>query len=32
MLEGFGAYEFMFHASKTNDIPDEVWQRWSLLI
>ena len=32
MLEAFGAYEFMFHASETNDIPDEVWQRWSLVI
>ncbi|MFT5520826.1 MAG: hypothetical protein ACI9IA_001423 [Enterobacterales bacterium] len=32
MLEAFGAYEFMFHASETKDIPDEVWQRWSLVI
>ena len=32
MLEVFGAYEFMFHASETNDIPAEVWQRWSLVI
>ena len=32
MLEGFGAYEFMFLASETNDIPDEVWQRWSSIM
>jgi hypothetical protein len=32
MLEVFGAYEFMFHASQTKDIPEEVWQRWSMSI
>jgi hypothetical protein len=32
MIEAFGAYEFMFHASETKDIPDEVWQRWSMAI
>jgi hypothetical protein len=28
-LEAFGAYEFMFHASRTDAIPEEVWTRWS---
>jgi hypothetical protein len=30
--EAFGAFEFMFHASRTGSIPDEVWQRWSLTV
>lgn len=29
MYELFGAFEFMFLASSTDAIPDEVWQRWS---
>jgi hypothetical protein len=29
MYELFGAFEFMFLASKTNAIPEEIWQRWS---
>jgi hypothetical protein len=29
MYEAFGAFEFMFHASKTDAIPEEVWSRWS---
>jgi hypothetical protein len=29
LYEVFGAFEFMFHASKTNAIPEEVWRRWS---
>jgi len=29
LYEVFGAFEFMFHASKTNSIPEEVWRRWS---
>jgi hypothetical protein len=29
MYEAFGAFEFMFHASKTDEIPEEVWRRWS---
>ena len=29
MYELFGAFEFMYLASKTKSIPDEVWQRWS---
>lgn len=29
MYELFGAFEFMFLASKTSAIPEEVWQRWS---
>lgn len=28
MYELFGAFEFMFLASKADAIPDEVWQRW----
>ena len=29
MYELFGAFEFMFMASNTDAIPEEVWQRWS---
>ena len=29
LYEAFGAFEFMFHASKGNAIPEEVWTRWS---
>ena len=29
MYELFGAFEFMFLASKDNSIPEEVWRRWS---
>jgi len=29
MYELFGAFEFMFLASKENSIPEEFWQRWS---
>jgi hypothetical protein len=29
MYELFGAFEFMFLASKANAIPEEVWRRWS---
>ena len=29
LYEAFGAYEFMFHASRTDAIPEEVWARWS---
>lgn len=29
MYEAFGAFEFMFHVSRTDSIPDEVWRRWS---
>lgn len=28
--EVFGVFEFMFHASKTDALPKEVWERWSL--
>jgi hypothetical protein len=27
--EAFGAFEFLFHQSKTGAIPDEIWDRWS---
>jgi len=29
MYEAFGAFEFMFLASRTDAIPEEVWTRWS---
>ena len=32
LYEAFGAFEFMFHASKTDAIPDEVWKRWSAAV
>lgn len=30
MYELFGAFEFMFLASRDTAIPEEVWERWSL--
>jgi hypothetical protein len=32
LYEAFGAFEFMFHASKTDAIPEEVWRRWSAAV
>lgn len=32
MYELFGAFEFMFLASNTDAIPEEVWQRWSAAV
>jgi len=29
LYEAFGAFEFMFHAARTNTLPEEVWARWS---
>lgn len=29
LYEAFGAFEFMFLASRTRAIPEEVWERWS---
>lgn len=29
MYELFGAFEFMFVASRSKELPDEIWQRWS---
>ena len=29
LYEAFGAFEFMFLASRTDSIPNEVWTRWS---
>jgi hypothetical protein len=29
LYEAFGAFEFMFHASRTRALPEEVWARWS---
>ena len=28
MYELFGAFEFIFFASRSDEIPDEVWRRW----
>jgi hypothetical protein len=30
--EAFGAFEFLFHQSKTDAIPAEIWERWSQTI
>jgi len=27
--EMFGAFEFMFHQATSNELPPEVWERWS---
>ena len=32
LYEAFGAFEFMFHASKTDAIVEEVWSRWSVSV
>ncbi len=32
LYEAFGAFEFMFHASKTNSIDEEVWTRWAVAV
>jgi len=32
LYEAFGAFEFMFHASRTSALPEEVWQRWSAAV
>ena len=32
LYEAFGAFVFMFHASKTDAIPEEVWRRWSAAV
>ena len=29
LYETFDAFEFMFHTYETNQIPEEVWERWS---
>jgi hypothetical protein len=29
LYEAFGAFEFMFHAAKSDAIPKEIWVRWS---
>ena len=29
IYEALGAFEFMFHASRSHSIPEEVWTRWS---
>jgi hypothetical protein len=32
LYEAFGAFEFMFLASKTGSIAEEVWSRWSTAV
>lgn len=32
LYEAFGAFEFMFQASTTRAIPEEVWARWSTTV
>ena len=32
MYELFGAFEFMFLASKADAIPEEIWRRWSFAV
>lgn len=32
LYEAFDAFEFMFHTYKTDQIPEEVWKRWSLTV
>lgn len=32
MYELFGAFEFMYLASRDKSIPDEIWERWSLAV
>ena len=32
LYESFDAFEFMFHTYETNQIPEEVWERWSATI
>jgi len=32
LYEAFGSFEFMFHASRTRALPEEVWERWSAAV
>jgi len=32
LYEAFGAFEFMFEASRTQALPEEVWERWSYTV
>ena len=32
LYEMFGALEFMFHASQSDAMPEEVWTRWSMTV
>ncbi len=32
LYELFGALEFMFHASRSRALPDEIWDRWSAVL
>lgn len=32
LYEAFGAFEFMYHTWRTNEIPEEVWRRWSYTV
>jgi hypothetical protein len=32
LSEAFGAFEFMFHQSRSGALPDEVWNRWAATV
>ena len=32
MYELFGAFEFMYFASQSKAMPEEIWERWSLAV
>jgi len=32
LYEAFDAFEFMFHTYKTDEIPEEVWNRWAMTV
>jgi len=32
LYESFDAFEFMFHTYEINQIPEEVWERWSATV
>jgi hypothetical protein len=32
LYEAFDAFEFMFHTYKSDQIPEEVWNRWSMTV
>jgi hypothetical protein len=32
LYETFGAFEFMFHAARSQALPDQVWSRWAAAV
>lgn len=32
LYESFGAFEFMYYTHQSNEIPDDVWERWSGIV